>query len=279
MSVTRRSLVLSPAALAAQTRTLTAGEIVDRIKKAVAVPWRAETVDTFKSGGPDTPVTGIATTFMATLEVLQRAAAGRMNLVITHEPTFYTHTDSTAGLSADPTLQAKQRFIEKHNIAVFRFHDHWHARRPDGVRAGMLSQLRWQEFDRPDSGYLELPLITVNELAKTLKERLKIRSIRVIGDPNLPVSRVALNPGYAGLQGGIRALNLADVLVLGEAREWEVYEYAQDMIAAGKKKALIVLGHALSEESGMAECARWLKTVVPEVQVAHVAAGEPFWTV
>lgn len=278
MAISRRSLVFAPA-LAAQSRTLSAADVVERIKKGVAVPWRAETVDTFKSGGPDTSVTGIATTFMATLDVLQRAAAGRMNMVITHEPTFYTHNDSIKDLSADPTFLAKQRFIEKNNIVIFRFHDHWHARRPDGVRAGMLAQLRWQEFDRPDSGYLELPLITLNDLAKTIKERLKIRSIRVIGDPHLPVSRVALNPGYASLQGGIRALNLADVLVLGEAREWEVYEYAQDMIAAGKKKALIVLGHAISEEGGMEECARWLKTLVPEVKVAHIAAGEPFWSV
>ena len=33
---------------------------------------------------PETPITGIATTFMATFDVLQRAAASRKNLVITH---------------------------------------------------------------------------------------------------------------------------------------------------------------------------------------------------
>ena len=48
---------------------------------AVAVPWRAETVDTVKTGGPDTPVTGIATTFMSTLGVLQRAAAQVINKI------------------------------------------------------------------------------------------------------------------------------------------------------------------------------------------------------
>ena len=56
-------------------------------------------------------------------------------------------------------------------------------------------------------------------------------------------------------------------------------EYAQDAIAAGMKKALIVLGHAISEENGMSECARWLKTFVTEVPVEFVPAGEPFWTV
>jgi putative NIF3 family GTP cyclohydrolase 1 type 2 len=278
MPMTRRVALLASAAAAAQPRGLTAGEVVERIRKAVAVPWRAETVDTFKAGSAATPVTGIATTFMATLEVLQRSAASGMNMVITHEPTFYAHDDGYKDLAGDSTLEAKLQFIEKHQMAVFRFHDHWHARRPDGVREGMLVALRWKEYAQPDSRILELPLITLGDLAKSIKEKLKIRAIRVVGEPHLPVSKVALNPGYANFRGGVRGLNNADVLVIGEAREWEVYEYAQDMIAAGKKKGLIILGHAVSEEAGMEECARWLKPIVPEVKVAHVPAGEPFWS-
>ena len=33
-----------------------------------------------------------------------------------------------------------------------------------------------------------------------------------------------------------------------------------------------------SEEGGMKECAAWLKTFIPELPIAHVPAGEPFWT-
>ena len=72
---------------------LTAQEVVDRVKAHVGIPWMAETVDTFKAGDPQTPVTGIAVTMMATLGVLKRAAANKQNLIITHEPTFYDHQD------------------------------------------------------------------------------------------------------------------------------------------------------------------------------------------
>jgi hypothetical protein len=58
----------------AQTADLTARLVIDRIQRNVAVPWRADTVDTFKAGDPDTRVRGIATTFMATFDVIQRAA-------------------------------------------------------------------------------------------------------------------------------------------------------------------------------------------------------------
>ena len=57
-----------------ETRLMTAGDIVERIKKNLGVPWRDTTYrDTFKSGGPDTEVTGIATTAFVTLDVIQRA--------------------------------------------------------------------------------------------------------------------------------------------------------------------------------------------------------------
>jgi hypothetical protein len=77
----------------AQQKKPTAREVVAAIQEHVGIPWEKETVDTFKAGNPDTPVTGIAVTMMATLDVLQRAAAKGQNFVITHEPTFYNHLD------------------------------------------------------------------------------------------------------------------------------------------------------------------------------------------
>ena len=72
---------------------MTAQEIVTRIQQKLAadgIAWRATTVDTFKAGRPETAVRGIATTGMATFDVLRRASAAGRNFVVTHEPTFYT---------------------------------------------------------------------------------------------------------------------------------------------------------------------------------------------
>ncbi|HMC58029.1 MAG TPA: Nif3-like dinuclear metal center hexameric protein [Candidatus Solibacter sp.] len=287
--LTRRSwlqaapaLLAGGAAMAQPGAELTARQAIERIRKNVGVPWRSQTVDTFKAGNPDAPVKGIATTVMATFDVLQRAARSGQNLVITHEPTFYNHEDDTKDFAGDPVYAAKHAFIEKNNMVVWRFHDHWHARRPDGILTGMLEILGWEKFQ--DSGnprVLVLPSTPLASLARDMQKRLKVRTMRVIGDPAMPVSKVALNPGYASLQGATRTLARpeVEVLVVGELREWEGVEYAQDAIALGMKKALIVLGHAISEENGMSECARWLKTFVTEVPVEFVPAGEPFWPV
>jgi putative NIF3 family GTP cyclohydrolase 1 type 2 len=77
---------------------VTAQEIVDRIKKNVGVDWSSDDVDTFKIGDPSTVVTGVVTTSMATLDVLQKAVQAGANFVITAAPTFYTKADlSTPG--------------------------------------------------------------------------------------------------------------------------------------------------------------------------------------
>jgi putative NIF3 family GTP cyclohydrolase 1 type 2 len=275
------TLLISAAAFAQDAR-LTARQIIERIQNNVGIPWRTETVDSFKAGNPDTPVTGIAVTMMATLEVLQHAAASGNNLIITHEPTFYNHLDKTADLEKqnDAVLAAKQAFIAEHHLVVWRFHDHWHARKPDGILLGMTRALGWVDFQSPDNPHLfKLSETTLNDLAERAKKKLQIKVVRVVGDPHLKVTRIGLLPGAAGSARHIAMLQREDVeaLVIGETPEWETVEYVADAVAAGKRKALVILGHIPSEQAGMQECAFWLRTFVKEVPIEFVPASEPFW--
>jgi putative NIF3 family GTP cyclohydrolase 1 type 2 len=261
---------------------LTAQEVIDRIKAHVGVPWQADTVDTFKAGNPTTPVTGIAVTMMATMDVLQRAVAAGDNLIITHEPTFYGHLDKADNLhlgEKDPVLAEKRAYIEKHHLVIWRFHDFWHMRRPDGIEAGLIKTLGWEQYqDRVAPFLFSIPATTVGELAEFLKSKLAIGNIRVVGKRDMRVSRVALSPGAAGSEREIEALELPgiQVLILGETREWETVEYVADAISEGKQIALIVLSHVPSEQAGMEECTSWLKGFVKEVPVQFVAAPDPF---
>jgi putative NIF3 family GTP cyclohydrolase 1 type 2 len=271
-------------AASAQDRPLTAREVIQRIQEHVGVPWQTETVDTFKAGDPETKVTGIAVTMMATLDVLQRAAASGANLVITHEPTFYNHLDDLKEIPQkvnDPVLAEKLAFIKEHHLVVWRFHDHWHRRTPDGIEAGMTHALGWESFQDKQNQYLfTIPETTLDKLAAELKTRLELHTMRVVGDPQMKITRVALSPGAAGMQREIGALENPDIqlLITGESREWETVEYAADAVSEKKNKALIVLGHIPSEQAGMEECTRWLKTFVSEVPVKFVPAAQPFWS-
>src|SRR5271169_4311443 len=122
--LTRRSFIFGASvALTAQlakadgtSAPLTAGQVVDRIRKQVGIPWRAQTVDQIVAGSQSTPVHGIATTMMATLDVVERAAAAGKNMIVTHETPFYLHQDHTEDIKDDPTLKYKLDFIRKNDM-------------------------------------------------------------------------------------------------------------------------------------------------------------------
>ena len=274
------ALALAPAVSPAQ-QSLTAPDVVERIKQNIGVPWTEPTVDTFKDGDSTTRVTGIAVTMMATFDVLRRAAARGANLVITHEPTFYDHFDKLDVLEAehDSVTAAKRAFIREHRMVVVRMHDHWHRRSPEPMATNLSRKLGWEQYRSPASEFLyRIPETTLAELAGTIRRRLPAPTLRVVGDSNLRVTKIVLVPGAAGFDRHRQALRQdAQVLVIGEAHEWETVEYVADAITAGQKKALIILGHVPSEQDGMEEFARWLGTIVKEVPIMFVPAADPFW--
>jgi putative NIF3 family GTP cyclohydrolase 1 type 2 len=268
--------ILNPVA----AQSITAGVVIDRIKANVGIPWRAQTVDNIIAGTAETPVKGIATTMMATLDVVQRAAASGKNMVITHESTFFSHQDRTDQIQEDPTYQFKLDFLNKNKMVVFHFHDHWHGRRPDGIATGMIQELGWEKNADPQTPRMfTFPGTPLARFAKEMQTKLKSRTMRVLGDPKLPVNRVLASWGNVSLMPGIPFLSRpdVDVLIVGETHEWELVEYVQDAISSGKKKALIVIGHVVSEQAGMKYCAEWLKGFVKEVPIEFIAAVEPFW--
>jgi len=287
LRITAVSLALIAAAMCgmpaqAQEKRPTAQEVIAAIQEHVGVPWKTQTVDTFKAGNPETRVTGIAVTMMATLDVLQRAAAKGANLVITHEPTFYNHLDRPEGMDEnDAVWKEKREFIEKNGLVVWRFHDHWHLRTPDGILAGVVKSLGWEKYQSAENPHLfTVPEITLEKLAADVAKQLDTPVLRVVGNPAMKVTKLALSPGSAGFERETHALEMenVEVLLVGETREWETVEYAADAVTEGKRKALIVIGHVPSEQAGMEECARWLKIFVKNVPVEFVPTKQPFST-
>jgi len=259
---------------------MTANDVVERLKKNLGIPWNGQTFrDTFKAGNPETEVKGIATTLMATLDLLQRANAAGMNMVITHEPTFWSDADTTKELEADPIYQFKAGFCAKHNMVVWRYHDHIHARRPDLIWVGLVRALGWTEFVSPTGQRrFTLPPTTLGALAADVKKHMNSRVLRVVGDPNAKVSTAAVGMGY----GMPRISPDVDVVIGGEISEagnpLDATEYCLDAAYIGKNKSQIILGHEISEEPGMEDCAIWLRTFITEVPIQFIRAGEPFWS-
>jgi putative NIF3 family GTP cyclohydrolase 1 type 2 len=275
------AILASSAAAQNSNEALTAAQVMQRVIAATGATPPPETVDTLKAGDPATVVTGIVTTFMDTYSVLEKAVAAGKNLIITHEPTFYNHLDDQSPLAPDPVLTQKLAYIREHHLVVWRFHDTWHLRQPDGILVGMVEQFGWKPYQSKSNPHLfTLPHTTVGQVSASLQARTGARAVRIVGDSAMPVTQVELLPGAAGSDKQIHALQQDDVelLIAGESREWETVPYVQDAAAEGRHKALILLGHEISEEAGMDECARWLRTIFPGLPIAFIHANEPFQT-
>ena len=297
--VTRRAFVFGSAAtlLAArvrgQTGALTAQQVVDRIKAGVGVPWRANTVDGIKAGDPATVVTGIATTAMATLEVLRKAAAAHQNFVVTEEPVFYSANDAAGDKANDPVYLAKKRFIDDQRLVVYRFSDHWMARKPSisasaiasmlGVTNGrQVYSLPSSAASPPDWDLLDIhdvPETTLGALAQTVRAKLGLRGgMRLVGSPTLRVRKVFICPEGTTLAAAVKNLPRADVIIAGEPREWEAIPYTLDTNQTASPKGMIYLGRVVSEGPGMQACATWIKSIVPNVPVEAIAVVDPYWS-
>jgi len=260
--------------------TLTAGEVIARMKANHGVAWSERSKrDTFKFGGPDTVVKGIATAMFCSYQLLERAVAAGCNMIIPHEDTYWNDADTVSIVSGDPGYQKKVDFMREHDIVIYRMHDNVHAMgKADFTWIGLARALGITQYEIPTLHHFLLPETTLGELAATFQKRLGDKALRVVGDPKVKVSRLQLGVGYA--TPAVNATDV-DVVVSGEQQETDGMldspEYVLDANTLGITKGWIMLGHHISEEQGMLEMAAWIKGFVPEVPVQLVRADEPFW--
>jgi putative NIF3 family GTP cyclohydrolase 1 type 2 len=242
------------------------------------------TVDKLDFGNPDAIVTGVATTFLATQEVIEKAKTLGVNLIISHEGIFYSHRYNPKITEDNSVYQKKCQTIEDSGMAIFRYHDYTHRYVPDVITAGLLKALGWENYEvenKQIASILEIPEMTVQDIIAHVKKELGISNIRYIGDLTMPCKRVGILVGYRG--SGETTIPLLekenlDMVIYGEGAEWETPEYIRDAVYQGKNSSLIVLGHAESEAAAMNYLAQKLQEEFPNVPT-HFIAETPIFKI
>lgn len=245
-----------------------------------------KTCDQLIEGNWDYQVTGVATTFMATADVIHRAIHAGCNLIITHEPTYFTGVDHLDWLKNDDVYHRKKALINDTKISIWRYHDHMHGGNTDLIYAGLLETLGWKKYLNkkiPQPHCYTIPPTTVSALVKFFKKTLGMKVIQIVGDPDMTCSRVGILVGGGSLGLGQEEMpaklmhdEQLDVIVCGEITEWTLTAYVRDAAALGFNKALIIVGHERSEEPGMKELPKLLQPLLKGIPVHFIDAGEPF---
>ncbi len=280
ITITINSLLSGKAKKGMNSTNLTINDVINKIISTITEKPLKETVDIVKIGNPKQTVNGITTTFLASCEVIQKSIDLGNNFIISHEPIFYNHLDEVNWLESSAVYRFKKELLEKNNIVVWRCHDYWHLYQPDGIMRGIRKKMGWEKVVDPQNEFFyALPNLTVSKLAAGLKQKLDIKMLRIIGDPNLICRKVAFLAGKPGGRTQIQAIiqHQPDVIICGEINEWETSELIRDAIFAGEKKALIITGHSQSEEAGMEYMATWLSELFPELRIQHIPVNEAFW--
>ncbi len=258
-----------------QKKSWTVGEILDTFIAQVPNAPFAQTVDTIKIGSRDTVVKGVVTTMFTTMEIINKTIALNANLIIPHEPTFFSGQDETDYLQDDPVFRAKYDLMARHNITLWRNHDYVHRMQDDGVRVGVVGDLGWNDFYTPGSRILNIPKTDLRGLINHIKNRLGVPAMRYVGDLDQICSKVLLLPGAVGGRLQITQImeHRPDVLVCGESNEWETPEYVRAANEIGMKLSMIEIGHSASEEGGSEFLKNWLNENMPGLPVHHIPSG------
>jgi putative NIF3 family GTP cyclohydrolase 1 type 2 len=261
-------------------------KVIDRVLEDSCGTRRVEkTCDVLVGGSPDMQVTGIVTTFMVTVDVIKATIAIGANLIITHEPTYFTGNDELDWLQQDPVYLAKKKLIDDHGIAVWRYHDHMHLAETDRIYDGLLKEIGWEDkkIDKSSPWTYLIDETTVGELANTLKRTLSMDVIRIVGNPDGTCSRIGILVGGGSLGLGREQMPMElmrdkdlDVMICGDITEWTLCAYVNDAAMLGMNKAMIVAGHERTEEWGMKHMAEWLQPLVDDIPVTFIDAKEPF---
>jgi putative NIF3 family GTP cyclohydrolase 1 type 2 len=245
-----------------------------------------KTCDQLIEGDLDYPVTGVVSTFMATVDVIRQAIVLECNLIITHEPTYFTGADRLEWLKDDDVYHRKKTLIDENKLSIWRYHDHMHGGKTDLIYAGLLETIGWQKYlnkDLPTPHCYNIPATTVSDLVTFFKKTMGMNVIQIVGNAETKCRRVGILVGGGSLGLGQEEMpaklmhdEQLDVIVCGEITEWTLTAYVRDAAALGLNKALIIVGHERSEGPGMNYLANRLKPLLKGIPVTFVDAGEPF---
>jgi putative NIF3 family GTP cyclohydrolase 1 type 2 len=268
------------------------------LNAALGEPMSTAMYEGLCAGAAGDPVYGVAVCYAPTLELLRRAASDRKTMIVSREHPFYLHGGlnydyTTGGLEAalreDPVVAAKREVVTTNHLMVYRFSTGWDQFRPQAqstalAKAMGLTPIPTAPGDRIRGVVCNLPRTSLIALAQTAVDRLKSGSPRIVGDLNASITRVAVLAGETDPKQTLAKIisdPKVDGVIAGAGGMIDEVDgaisYFRDVIATGRKIAMLAVGYGPSEEPGVAEMASWMQTALPDLSVEWWPAHDPSW--
>ena len=286
---------------------LKVSDVVDRLRASSGSSWIDKPWDGLQAGSMDALVKGIAVVWSPGLDLLKQAVDKGCNLIIAKDPVYWYDkedarpsvdssssriSEGAAGgtkwdlVEKSPAYGPKKDFIDSHQLNIYRISENWDG---DSSRAteGLLHALGWKadsyitvESVNPHkkTAIVTVPQQDLISVAKGAKARLGGKSARMIGDTSAKVSKIAVHPSYLtiGAATKIGQTPGLDMILTGEACEWEAFVYTEDWITAGHGKGFLMLGLAVTSDTAATAVGEWVRKNVSDIKVEVLHVGDPF---
>jgi putative NIF3 family GTP cyclohydrolase 1 type 2 len=211
------------------------------------------TVDRVIAGDPEREVSRCLVTWISSFSACREAVERGVDLLITHEPTFYEHWDRDVDEELEG-VRLKRELLEDSRLVVMRNHDAWD-RWP-----GVGIPWAWGEFlelgdpaATTEAGWMHRydmaprPFGEFVDHVATCTARLGEPVLQVLGDPAGEVSRIGIGTGCACSLAAQLKMGCDCSIVCDDGTSyWRDLQLAQD-----QGHPVIRVNHGTSEEPGM----------------------------
>lgn len=251
-------------------------------------PLKPKTVDRIIIGDPETKTKKIGTCWMPNWETCKKAIDSGVNVLVTHEPTFYTHWDldeKEGDYFRSPEftkqlylhqVEKKKKWIQDNGLVIIRNHDTLDKLENVGIPFALGNFLGFNNSDIIASRVYYNVYKTGNQPAATFARKVARKlseigqpGVAFYGDPNYSVASVGIGTGC-----GCDPMEFADlkpdvfIAIDDVVRTWIQTSYASDT-----GQPLIIINHGTSEEMGMRMLNQIIKQKFPNIETIHFNQG------
>lgn len=228
------------------------------------------------AGRADKDIKKIYIALDATDEVIDRAIEAKADMLITHHPLLFSPIKS---ITDEHFLGARLVRLIQHDISYYAMHTNYDVHGMAelsgdilGLKDAVALEVTEEENGIGRVGNL-VEKMSLQDCCELVKEKFQLEHVRVFGNLNSMVHRVAICPGSGKGMAQIALEKGADVLVTGDISHHEGID------ALAKGLAMIDAGHYGLEYIFIDDVASYLEKNMKNVKVEKADICHPFQTI
>jgi len=265
---------------------VTAGDMQDYLRSLHEVS--EPSVDRIVIGDPRTKILKAGTCWQPYFSTLRKAWEQGINLMIVHEPAFYTHWDldrqddlfntlpSPARERYTAAIEEKRSWIQENKMVIIRCHDVMDIVKGFGIPFALGHALGYSHEDivRSKDYYNVYRVETASawKVARNIASKLLVLNqpgVAFYGDRERMISTVGLGTGCICDPNQYMELNPDLVIAIDDTvRTWTQTSFAEDT-----GDPLVVINHGTAEETGMRMLNQHLSQSIPDLEFVHLNQG------